>query len=672
MTSRLTAPAPPSAVSAMDWTPEQRRAIESDTGPTIVVAGAGSGKTRVLVERYLRLLSTGTPADRILAVTFTNAAADEIRARACHRLGDEGRETAAAEVARTASLGTIHALCRRIVEEWGPSAGLPALREIREDVDLAPVFDKEYARWLEALSGAERAVWGSRYQAKDVRVLARLWVESRHALERLPAPAEEPHRTVALSLSRLARAIDVSLLDEGRYGFEDLEAGALRVVETCRPAREALAARFAFLLVDEFQDTSPVQWRILGALLGEDWRKLFVVGDPKQAIYGFRGADVRLFLDVKREAPGRGGEVIELATTFRATPGLTAEINALAAPLFEGSAVPFTPLVPGRDGVGEIQALVRTAMEPVGSRAEGKLAEVGVVVARASELARAGRPGDVAIITRASELLPAFAAGLEAEGIPAVTRAGRGLFDHLDVVDVASYLRALADPGDDFRVAAFLRSGYVRFSEAELLDAVRRPGATLLEKVLADPRLKGFLAVLETKETSVAAALRALFAATGRFPSSTSAVLVLFEALDRAGASVADTPALLDAWEREAPTVEPEAEPDTDAVRLMTAHGAKGLEFRHVILADLARGPNRSVPLLRVGSEAFGLRYREGAEFVPCPVFEGLQAVVTERELEESSRVLYVALTRARESVTLIVPEGKPTSGSWAGRLRNV
>jgi ATP-dependent helicase/nuclease subunit A len=537
-------------------------------------------------------------------------------------------------------------------------------------------------------------------------------------------------RDLAVPMSRGVRRILAIAMTEYRRSlgaraaldFPELLIGALRLLgqmDEFARSRYRLESRYHHILVDEFQDTSRAQWTLI-SLLVRSWGEglglsaeaplppsIFIVGDRKQSIYGFRDADVGM-LDRAGHAVARlrpdGDSRRAIARSFRAVPGLLAFTNDLFDEVAKGSAGPDAfryeetdrfPVPGGEGDASEPLGIVAAASVPACAGAVAaeieRLLETGTVRDRRTLEYRPIRPGDIAVLFRSRDSHREFEQALLARKIPAYVYSGLGFFETEEIRDLVSLLRYLAEPGSSARAAAFLRSRLVRLSDValqalapDLTGAMASPGlppafaaldpedqqilrqvrqsvarwqplvdsmppADLLERILADTayayEMRGRRA--EPARENVKK-LRALIR---RVQNSGYATLGrIARHLDRL--SMGDEAnAVVDA---------------SGAVSLMTVHAAKGLEFPVVFLVNMSRGTGGARSSIRVGYDnerdepwlSFGDFESEGDRRAPV------------RELEETKRLLYVAVTRARDRLYLVseVKDGrfKPGLGSLA------
>ena len=505
--------------------------------------------------------------------------------------------------------------------------------------------------------------------------------------------------------------------------FDDLEAGALALLETNAAVRARWQAETAALLVDEFQDTNDRQRRLVRCLNG-DGGKLFIVGDAKQSIYRFRGADVTVFR-AEREAIARaGGAVVALATSYRAHRELIAGLNDLLRPVLGETddparpwVEPFAPLRPYRADAGpgftaphiELHLALGSKSEDGLERAADALAArlAALVESGSVQLATAGglRPlsyGDVAILCRASTSFAAYENALERAGIPFLTVAGRGFYGRPEIRDLLNALAALADPTDDLALAGLLRSPALALSDAGLYRLCeardRAEGPTSLWQTL---RASGAELAGEDGSRAARAAtlISDLHAQAGRAPVADllkafldatgyrAALIAAGQA--RAARNVAKLLAdahasgLVSAGEflayvvelRDSGTREGEARATAEgAVQIMSVHAAKGLEFPVVVIGDATYDPPGRSGVLFDPALGVLLAQKDDAKQLPA-IYRLGKFTADDQEAAESDRLLYVAATRAREKLILsgcitVKSDGTPGRlGGWLGRL---
>jgi ATP-dependent helicase/nuclease subunit A len=763
-------PAPATAASGTAAAPgagltdEQELAVARRSGPLALSAAAGSGKTSVIVERFVRAVCEDAVAPaRILAITFTERAAGELRERVRARLLERGereteRRSSLPAQLEAAFVDTFHGFCARLLRAHALLAGLEPDFAILDEGLAARLRGEAFRSALRAFVRTRRpeavdllAAYGvERAQAMVVGVHAQLRSRGQRR-PRLPAPAPTPvprlwsGRTNGEAEAGCGRERDDAeaaaacvLLDEllaafgdayealkrerGAVDFDDLELGALALLEGHDGARAAWSERFELLMVDEFQDTNPRQLAILRALERDN---LFTVGDEHQSIYGFRHADVGLFRARREELRGRGG-CLALTRNHRSRAPLLRVVNAVFAERLED----FEPMAPAREDADAREPLVDLLLTARGGweGAPGERVAAGLPPAppwrQAEALALARHvdglvrregvaPGDVVVLLRALGDVEVYERALQLHGLSTLAAVG-AFWEHQQVVDVLAYLRALANPLDELALYATLasplaglsrdalallaraahaggrsawetavgaaerppegmrdgeRDALVRFCarlRAERATASLRPIAQLIERVVQAGGYREHVLGLPSGERGLAN-VHKLMRLARRFEASEGRDLRAF--LDHV-AHLSE----LAGGEANAPV--DAGEPH--AVRLMSIHAAKGLEFPVVCVADLGRAPNTRVPDLLVDGERIGLALvrLDGRGATPALDYERLCDERRRAEAEEEDRIVYVAMTRARERLVLSGAidlerwsERRPQAGaiSWLG-----
>ena len=610
----------------------QRNAVQHTTGPALVVAGAGSGKTRTVVHRIAYLMrELAVRPQQVLAVTFTNKAAAELRERVMTLIGPSGSELWVA---------TFHSACLRVLRAYGGAVGLQPGFGIYDDGDQLDLL-KEI---LGSVRGLEESNPRALRSAID-RAKSNLWSPENFAAEAQRAWGSE------------VSGISINLVDEvyARYQARLRQANAVdfndilgRTVELFEHAPEVLArvqARAEFIHVDEYQDTNATQYRLTQLLAGEA-RNLVAVGDPDQSIYAFRGADLRNILDFQRDYSDAA--VYRLETNYRSV----ASVLRLANTLIEANQGRLEKVLRPAKGDGAPVALFRAADH----RAEADF------VARHIDrfVAAGGQHDQVAILYRTNAQSRVLEEALRKAGIPAKIVGGIGFYERREVKDVLSYARAALNPHDDISwrrilgrpkrgigksseeaLVAWAARQRVPFSEAVFRAAEALPGSPasvriqqfaelmsdLAETASTLPATQFLQALLDTSGYQQALKSEGGFEAEARLENLKELVNAVAEWEAESGAGIAeflDEAALLASVDDRAVAAVNGGVPE-GAVTLMTLHNAKGLEFPLVLLVGLEDGliPHRSAS----GSVA---------------------------DLEEERRLLYVGITRAQEQLVLV------------------
>ena len=764
---------------------EQQQAAIDAHGTVFVAAGAGTGKTAVLVERFVTaVVDDGLDVQSLLVITYTERAAGELRARIRGRLIERGRPDLALEL-DGAWVSTIHGFCRRLLGAYPLAAGVdPGFRVLDEPQALvlqAEAFGvalerfcavDEPDRWqllatygaaglrrmlvevyatlrsagrelvLEA-SGvrvplAERidalrdaaggllddgrateAQRGAASAALDLiaatalpeRLLPLLDLKARGP--RAAAFAEARDAVVATALEELATR-DRELLQElltafadayaeakdaeSALDFEDLQLRARDLLRDDVRIREREQERFRSMMVDEFQDTNRLQTELLDLLGGgADDRDLFLVGDEFQSIYGFRHADVAVFRERREAAP----TVLPLTQNYRSRPEVLAAVNELFGAEFGDE---FQPLEPA-DGRGP--SVLRTAFELLVTDKEAA-GETGVhwrrsearhVARRVRELVDAGdaTPGEIVLLFAAGTDAEWFEEELRAVGLPTYRAAGRNYFGQQQVVDLLAYLRLLHNRYDDEALLTVLASPFVGVSNDALVliraEAQRQPVFRALERPLPgdlpeeDRRL--LLAFRQRYERllQVASAVP-LELLCERIVSEHDYDLAILARRDghRRYANLRKLARLARSYEelrgadlegfvrfvagqeavgaKESDAVSEEE--GADAVRLLTIHAAKGLEFKVVVVADAGRSRPPASDILALSDGRFGFKVAHPATGtrVGTESYRDVKEHRDRAEHAERLRLYYVAMTRAMERLIVSGSIGPPGEGS--------
>lgn len=609
-------------------TPSQEEAILY-AGDCAIVAAPGSGKTAVLVEKAARLVEAQrVPLDRILLVTFSDRAASELKVRLARRLKK------GVEALDFLPIGTIHSFFAKRLRTAA------ALVDIRSDFQI---LEEPLAR-LQRLQGSRESLLK---HLADRNPEAVAFVEHfgfhpavRVASELISRNAVSPYAALLGSLRSDYEAKKRAL---NSLDFQDLEEQGLKLL------RIFPQPLFDWILVDEFQDTSPAQWEMMLLLHHPGENRLVVVGDPHQSIYRFRGARPELFDICCRRIESIGGRLFYLDHNFRSRPSILRFINRVSSRLFASP----RPLVATREnGKGGVEILSFDSPDSAGDR---RRAEAKRVAERLLELHRKGVPWEgIALLFRTRLAMSAYEEEFRKAAVPFTSASGMSLLERPEVIAALFALTLAADPND--RLARFGLE-QMRLQGTELVpirEPLREGFPEFIDKIL--PRFDGD----PTASRNLSAFRDWVDRLLQLEPVPLGRLLETLKALR----------------EEEAPI--PCPDPDSPlGVRLLTAHGAKGLEFPFVFLCDLPVLPSpRRTPFVQTGNEILLWDKIDGGGLKEPLVRSGeaLRAEKEEKKEEaaEAARLLYVAMTRAEEELILPFPKGKngPT-GSWLEKLRD-
>jgi DNA helicase-2/ATP-dependent DNA helicase PcrA len=608
--------------------PAQREAVLTTEGPVLVVAGAGSGKTRVLTHRIAHLVTAcGVKPQEILAITFTNKAAGEMKERLERILGD---------VAHRMWVMTFHAACGRILRREAPRLGYRSNFTIYDQADQVRLtklcleeLDRDPKRFV------PRGIHAQISMAKN----------------QLIGPEEYKARVASFYDQTVADVYGLyqrRLHGSNAVDFDDLLMLTVEVLERFPEARERWQKAFRYVLVDEYQDTNHAQYRLLQLLAGEH-RNVFAVGDPDQSIYAFRGADIRNILEFERDFGG--AKLIALEQNYRSTNPVLRAANAVIAHNRERKPKSLWSEL----GEGDPVRIVEV---------EDEHAEARFVAAEVASLIDEGWSGsEIAVFYRTNAQSRVLEDVLVRQEIPYQVIGGPKFYERAEIKDAIAYLQVIDNPSDAVsltRIANRPRRGIGDASLARLQTFADTQGISLWEALeradeagVGAAPLKAVERFRTLMQSSMAGALElsvpevlerilqrtgyleALEAertvdAQGRIENLLELVGVAREYQERA-----DEPTLSEFLQQlSLYSDQDDLSVERSLVTLMTLHNAKGLEFRAVFLIGMEEG-----------------------------VFPHSRSI-EEQGLEEERRLAYVGLTRAKERLTLTHAASRSLWGS--------
>ncbi|NLI15395.1 MAG: UvrD-helicase domain-containing protein [candidate division Zixibacteria bacterium] len=607
-----------------DLNKHQKEAVCCLDGPLLVLAGAGTGKTKVITHRITHLIATHTARpDQVLGVTFTNKAAGEMKKRVIDLLGPVGRYV---------HLSTFHSFCVFLLRQHAETIGYKSSFTIYDEADSLALI-KRICKSLNILDG-QPSPSVAQHRISEAK-------------SRLLTPAQFDGMTagdyLAGQVSLIYRQYELELKKNNAVDFDDLLRLTVAMFEQNPQLLRYYQSRFSHVLVDEYQDTNYAQYRIV-RLLTESHRNICVVGDDDQAIYGWRGADIKNILNFEEDFPGC--RVITLDQNYRSTNIILDAAHGVVSKI--GRRKP-KKLYTRRNG-GDSVTLLQCADDREEASAIAGLIKVG--------LQNGKKPTDFAILYRTNAQSRAIEDALRDSGIPYTIVGGTKFYERMEVKDILAYLRLLINPDDTqslLRIVNVPKRGLGEVSIARLQQSAERYGKSPFA-LMATPELADIKGKPAIELKKLHAILTELSAKINELKPDELAIRLIegigyLKMLDEENSPEADvradnvrelvsgiaafmerkeeeepeTPITLAAFLEEVALItDIDTFKDEAAVVLMTVHAAKGLEFDTVFIAGMEEG---LFPLIRDSS--------------------------TDADLEEERRLCYVGITRAKNKLYL-------------------
>ena len=570
--------------------PEQKEAVQHLDGPAIVLAGPGSGKTRVITHRIAYLIkSKKIDPKRILAVTFTNKAANEMKTRVRSLLRENST---------VPTMGTFHSVCARILREAGVNIGLKptfvifdnsdslfAVKEIMRETDMD---SKQFSprKILESISGAKNELVG----VKEYATLAQGFFQQE-------------------IVTKVYEAYEKKLAASNAVDFDDLLVKVVHLFQKHPQILKTYQDRWNFYLIDEYQDTNKVQY-LLTKLLAGSKHNVFIVGDASQAIYGWRGADFRNILNFSTDFPEN--KIFNLEQNYRSTKKI---LDAATTIISQNRSHPILKLwTQNQDG-----------SPIIAYEAQNEVDEAAFVTRTINRLvdSDSASHNSFAVLYRTNAQSRSIEEAFLREGIPYTLVGGVRFYDRKEVKDILSYLRLISNPSDAIsfkRVvnvpprgigAATIKNGGSKLTDFKnLLSLLRKksggkPTIDIIDLVLSETNYLKWLDDGSVEAAARVENVKELRSVASEFPN------------------IVDFLENVSLIEREyGPQKPSSAKQNKDTVTLMTAHAAKGLEFPVVFMIGMEEG-----------------------------LFPHSQSSLDTNELEEERRLAYVGITRAKEQL---------------------
>ncbi|MBU6386496.1 MAG: UvrD-helicase domain-containing protein [Planctomycetes bacterium] len=633
--------------------PAQSDAVATLSGPLLVLAGAGTGKTRVVTFRVENLIKHKTAADRILAVTFTNKAALEMQERISHQLKLPKRVRRGQPSPPRPQIGTFHSHCVQILKRWTGELGYP---------EKFTIYDRSDAESVARTVLREIRVAETTLSPSDFLNIVSRWKNAGVRPENADSAATSDQEHIAASgFRRYQRALKL----QAAFDFDDLLVYAEQLLVESDKIRSAEAGRYDHVLVDEYQDTNGCQYRIIKAL-AESHRNLCVVGDDDQSIYGWRGAEVRHILNFRKDWPD--AKVVRLEENYRSTDAILSMANRLIAFNRQRHDKVLRPARPNGIPPRVLQFPDENA------EAQGVIEEI----AQRLKNDKSVSAGDFAILFRTNEQPRPFEMELRKKKVPYMITGTQSFFDRKEVRDVLAYLRWIDTPQDEL---ALLRVINVppRGMGAGSVDKLLKEAVSSSSSVWKVMQDESFVAALPTAAQGGIASLKAIqrkyqaqFDAPDPVASDPTQSMTMVEVLiklidelryreeiqrlyadpEESAMRIGSLESVLNAMAQyeennQEPTLDgflssvalsgrefgsgKDKQQGLNAVSLMTYHSAKGLEFPIVYMIGMEEGvlPHRRSITGEIDS------------------------------VDEERRLCYVGVTRAQDELTLTLPQSR-------------
>ena len=596
----------------------QVEAVIHKDGPMLVLAGAGSGKTTVLIARVERLIESGVRPWNILTITFTNKAADELKNRLVAKLGTEAADVFAS---------TFHSMCVRILRRDGEKIGIPKSFTIYDADDSLRVVKKCLkAINLDEKQFAPRPIAGAISHAK----------ESLEQPKELTAKAEKTGDFRQKIVARVYAEYQKELHEAGALDFDDLLCETVRLFRESPETLEYYQNRWRYIMVDEYQDTNHVQYMLV-ALLAQKYKNICVVGDDDQSIYKFRGATIENILSFERQFPG--AKVVRLEQNYRSTQNILSAANKVIEHNLERKGK--TLWTANGDGS---KITVRRCVD--------EDSEASFVADKVLDGVSVGKKySDFAVLYRMHAQSNSIEHAFTRAGIPYKIIGGLRFYERKEIKDLLAYMSVITNPADNLRLVRIINEPKRGIGDTTVAAAERLSDATGLSLFeifehadeYADLSRRSAVLMHFTDTIKSLAEEAESFDAESFFDSlcEKTGYLDMLRAQGAEGEGrienigelktnlmkyeeAAEQPELAGFLEEVALYTDLDRMEETDSVLMMTLHSAKGLEFPSVFVVGMEEG-----------------------------VFPGMQAIYDMNEMEEERRLAYVGMTRAKRNLYL-------------------
>lgn len=680
-----------------------------------VSAGAGTGKTHLLVQRFIELLAQKkAEVPEIVAVTFTEKAAKEMKDRirdVCTKRAstDPVWEKHKREL-ENSRIGTIHGFCARLIRENPFEVGLDPMSDILDEQEGLILIDKfTHKKILELVEqqNTDATFMVSEYGFKKTKNMLKALIKNRMdvdniKIKRTSSPVPLPHGAMEMELDKNALEMNKRIFriyekikkdfedykkEEALLDFDDLIIYTKRLLKEDKSIRRHYQKLIKYILVDEYQDTDFHQREIIFSL-AEDREKIIIVGDSKQSIYRFRGADVSVFEDTRRIFEKKG-KLITLNINMRTIPQILEFINNLFGKIMgrdrkckEDYEANYTDIKPSRNSNTNTPTIefLSVPYNEDDSATEIRKNEAELIARKITHLVEGKiQFKDIAILFRAMTDIKLYEDAFRRYRIPYYIIAGSGFFARQEIKDILNYLKIIEDPKDQVAMVGVLRSPMVGLSDNELYyykEKETRPPSFIEDlsylREIKDKVPINYLIQEIITHTNYNAILSTQYMGEQRI-SNVNKLMETARHFEAKGIftlkdfiNFIDELVINEAREGEAAV----SEEESNVVKIMTIHKAKGLEFPVVIIPDVSR---RSKPIS--GSVLYdkkfpwlGIKVKDkDGEFQDTTLRKLIKEEIEKKELAELKRLLYVASTRVKDYLIYSgkFEEGKNTWSSW-------
>lgn len=599
---------------------EQAEAAQHTEGPMLIMAGAGSGKTKTLTCRIAWLLKQGVPPYKILAITFTNKAAGEMRKRVDKMVGPAAKDV---------WLFTFHAFCARFlrmeIDKLGGYTSNFAIYDTNDSKNILKEVLKELN--LDDKNFPVNAILGTISNAKNAMRGAKEYAKN----------ADDFH---AQKIAEIFASYEKKLMMNNALDFDDLLLLTIRLLQQDEAVRTKYQDKFAYIMVDEYQDTNHVQYLLTKILSGKS-NNLCVVGDIDQSIYGWRGADIQNILDFEKDYPD--AKIVKLEQNYRSTQVILDAANAV----IENN----TARKPKELWTDNPNGTPITYYQAVDERDEARFVVEQILALQQEENAKLG---DMAILYRTNPQSRIFEETFIKSGLPYIMVGGQKFYDRKEIRDILAYLRVIFNPSDTLSLLRVINVPRRGIGDATIgkLQACALENESNLFEIVSNPTLvTGLSSRFVTKLEELASIIFALMEMAAVMPVED----LIQEVMNRTGyveelenehtvqsqGRIENLQELVSVAKEFAASAEEnnlenflghvalvadidDAKIDGDAITLMTLHSSKGLEFPIVFLAGFEEG-----------------------------MFPHQRTLMDEEQVEEERRLCYVGITRAEKHLFL-------------------